>query len=304
MIEKNILMVGTPSTGKSTFLAALWHGISGENENFLLERSQFSHDNSDIDELTEKWLKFLPLPRTTLEEGRKISTIYLKDQEDVQYKITCPDLSGEVFLDLCQGKPCGEELADCIQDADGILLFCSVAKLLKSVLMYDYEKENQKENLELESELHQAEEVVGEKVIEKVTEEESSQAFLNTDDFSSRIPTDVCLVELLRQIRKIRQGKIFSLTIVVSAWDILGTEGKKGPKEFVCKEFPLLTQYMNHNINADFIKYYGISAQGGCYEKDLDKMLECNQRSELITVMGEDKAISPDITKPIYDFLR
>ena len=73
--KKNCFIMGYPSTGKTTFLTALWYVVSNGN---IIDNSPIKLNNmgesSYLSSLLTSWIKAEPLIRTSLEnENRNIS---------------------------------------------------------------------------------------------------------------------------------------------------------------------------------------------------------------------------------------
>ncbi len=61
--------------------------------------------------------------------------------------------------------------------------------------------------------------------------------------------------------------QIHRIAIVLSAWDKVEEEGQS-PERFVGERLPLLKQYLDSGADGWQWKVYGVSAQGGDYEKE------------------------------------
>lgn len=96
------------------------------------------------------------------------------------------------------------------------------------------------------------------------------------------------------------------LVVMLSAWDKASGEGKK-PAQFVEEKLPLLNQYLHENSDMWDFSIYGVSAQGGDYDKsdavalssaEAKALREVDKPSERIQLVREDES-SHDLTEPI-----
>ena len=78
-----------------------------------------------------------------------------------------------------------------------------------------------------------------------------------------------------------------------------GDTSKKHPKLWLENELPLLNQFLESNRDLLEFKIFGISAQGGDYDGDKDKLQEEIHPSKRIIVQKETGEISSDISLPI-----
>ena len=61
---------------------------------------------------------------------------------------------------------------------------------------------------------------------------------------------------------------------------------------------PLFDQYLKSNYKTNNWKVFGVSAQGGYYDSDLDSLLNKAAPSERI-IMANGSSISHDLTEPL-----
>jgi stage III sporulation protein SpoIIIAA len=55
----NQLIIGLPETGKTTFLAALWHVVTSEEVNESLRLERLHGDSKYLNEISAKWASTL-----------------------------------------------------------------------------------------------------------------------------------------------------------------------------------------------------------------------------------------------------
>src|SRR5437016_344361 len=98
------MLVGLPDTGKTTFLAALWHVLeSGETASALTLRASPS-DSTYLNEIRQSWERAEPVRRTP---AASIEDIVLQLQlADRELDLAVPDLSGENYRELWSAHRC------------------------------------------------------------------------------------------------------------------------------------------------------------------------------------------------------
>jgi hypothetical protein len=98
----------------------------------------------------------------------------------------------------------------------------------------------------------------------------------------------------------IRRERTFNLGIVLSAWDLITSLGRKlTPEEYVKQNMNMLWQFIQSKGDTIKTSFWGISAQGGRLE-DEDKLLNIEEPMERIQVENNCGESCNDITLPIY----
>ena len=120
--SKKLLMIGLPETGKTTFLAALWYLIDGQNST-ALTLDILDGDREYLNNIRDKWLTRDRLERTKL-INEPVLAFKLIDQDSKQsVELTIPDLSGETFKNQWLKRSWTTEFESLISNSDGALLF-------------------------------------------------------------------------------------------------------------------------------------------------------------------------------------
>src|SRR5580704_5554303 len=89
------LMVGLPGTGKTTFLAALWHVAKSHEVPGSLRLEKREGDQEYLNNIANAWSKCAELVRTPSDGVMDVS-IMLRDPEDNRLvRLSIPDMSGE-----------------------------------------------------------------------------------------------------------------------------------------------------------------------------------------------------------------
>lgn len=96
---------------------------------------------------------------------------------------------------------------------------------------------------------------------------------------------------------------------MLSAWDKVEEDGGTvTPEQYLASELPLLDQYLRHGVDRWDLRVYGLSAQGGDFERDgatddadrnerVAEIRALDDASERIRLMMPE--LSRDLTEPI-----
>lgn len=270
----NLLFIGLPGSGKTTFLAALWHVLSDGSGATSLKLTKLSGDRAYLNQITKEWRECSQVPRTNL-QAEQVVVLHLDGEGFGAFDLSIPDLAGEAFKQQLSDRRMSRRHDAFVQEATGVMLF----------LHPDVQKGTQLTVARrLEAEL-------------PGTHEESAGAGVDNTWSPELLPTQAKLVELLQFLVERTQRKL-RVAVVVSAWDLVDKFG--APHEFVARELPLLQQFLE--VNGELFEYsvFGVSAQGGDITVAAEKqtLLELEDALKRIKVRQEQKT-SQDITKPI-----
>lgn len=270
----NLLFIGLPGSGKTTFLAALWHVLSDGSGATSLKLTKLSGDRAYLNQITKEWRECSQVLRTNL-QAEQVVVLHLDGEGFGAFDLSIPDLAGEAFKQQLSDRRMSRRHDAFVQEATGVMLF----------LHPDVQKGTQLTVARrLEAELPGA-------------NEESTGAGVDNTWSPELLPTQAKLVELLQFLLERTQRKL-RVAVVVSAWDLVDKFG--APHEFVARELPLLQQFLE--VNGDLFEYsvFGVSAQGGDITVAAEKqtLLELEDALKRIKVRQEQKT-SQDITKPI-----
>ncbi len=268
------LMAGLPETGKTTFLAALWHVARSHEITGSMRLERREGDQEYLNTIANAWSKCQELKRTP-GEGEMDVTILLRDPATNRLvRLSIPDMSGELFKTQWETRRCSGEFADLVKNVGGCLLFLHPAKLVETQWIADANATLQAWTGEDDGE-----------------DEEGEQR--GTDWDASTAPTHVQVVELLQFMAELTEGPL-RLAVIVSAWDLVAE--RTTPAEWVEKRMPLLWQYITANPATYVVRYMGVSAQGG--ERSDPSLLEQEVASHRIKVDAPG-GNEHDITQPI-----
>ena len=277
-----IIMIGLPETGKTTFLAALWHVVNSSDEvPNALRLYKLQGNDAYLNQIRDSWLEYLQVGRTRVETIELVSMELIRATGEGIVKVFFPDVSGEYFRQQVEERQCRKDYFKQVQEAAGILLFIHTGNIDRGTRI--------DELISLAHTIQDEADKSGVSPQGKVTPWKISLE-----------PTQVKLVELLQFLCNIPDVKSpFRIAIILSAWDL--NQELISPRVFLEKRLPLLCQYIMANPEAFITNVYGISAQGGCLDNEESRRRladESKVPSDRIIVKSED-VDSHDITKPV-----
>ena len=233
-----VSVVGLPGSGKTTFLAALWHLVqSGEVATRLTFHSLREGNYSHLNEIVKQWRNAYK-PERTLLSGMKTVSMNLNSEERL-VRITFPDVPGEDYQRMWEERVANNELLD-VLSADGMALLINGDNIVAPAWV--------REQVELQRQL-----------------DDQAPDHPPVDWHPKHAPTQVQLVDLLQHVRALVGPHRQKLVVLISAWD-KAEEEESDPKEFLRIKLPLLYQYLATDRDNWDWRAYGVSAQGGEYD--------------------------------------
>jgi len=266
-------IIGLPRSGKTTFLAALWHLIdAGEvTTKFVLDR--LVGDYTYLNRIVEAWRRCEEVPRTSMAAETKV-TIYVHEPAS-GHKIALgfPDLSGESFKQQFAARTCTPDYVEGFAGTGGILLFVTADRPSDGITLTD----------------------IGPVL---AGADEPTEPRAEKEWTADVVPEQVCLVDLLQFLLRLpfvrRQRR---LAVVVSAWDVV-LDPKPLPEQWLARELPFLHQFLANNPDSFDVRVYGVSAQGGNVMGGQRTALLRTTPSQRITCDGPS-ADPHDLTAPL-----
>jgi hypothetical protein len=270
----NILVLGLPDHGKTTFLAAAWHVLTSGEVPGSLRLGHLVGNRAYIEAMREAWVTCVPVPRTE-QDALAETTLELVDGE-VLGQLMIPDLSGELLERYWRERHWPGAFDDQIVTAKGMLLFVHPSKVQEG------------------NTIEFAESIaahIPDPSIQSVGEAQDLQPFSGEHS-----PSQVQLVYLLEQIVDRARPGIggIPMVVVVSAWDQVPSNIE--PRDWVQQRMPLLAQFLASE-EAIVSVIVGISAQGGPLPDDRARLSNVVPPSQRILVVGHAGA-PHDITWP------
>ena len=276
MTNQRHLILGYPESGKTTYLAALWHIIDAGLAGTSLVLEKTSGDTEYLNKIVEAWLKCEEVPRTYISNEESVALHVRDTGTQSTMVLTLPDFSGETFQEIFADRQCAEDFVENVNDTRGVLFFINADRTDDMTSVLDH--------------------VFAGDVDDESSEDADTKELKDFDPRKTPEQTRVVDILQLLQIRPFvpRRRK---LVIVVSAWDVIQKDGVS-PSEWVAREMPLLNQFLRNNSKFYDVRFCGISAQGG--------MLNGASRAALLEKMPAERVIcdwqgtcGPDITKPL-----
>lgn len=240
MAEKSVVIIGLPSSGKTTFLAALWHLVTARDIPTALRFGGLgAGETSHLNAIAGRWRDAKIQDRTAV-AGNRLVSINLLDAADNVVRATFPDVPGEAYRRMWEDRDCEPEIADILR-AGGVLLFIHSDTIRAPKWVVDEVELSKELGLEVPNG--------------------------DTAPWHPRLaPTQVQLVDLLQMLRMppLDTGPR-RLAIMLSAWDKARGEGLM-PEDYLKDKLPMLGQYLHRGADGWVFQVYGLSAQGGDYD--------------------------------------
>lgn len=289
---KRVSILGLPESGKTTFLAALWHIINEDGSSTALELGSYSEANYEhLNVISKRWRAGKTQVRTQVGASRSV-TMELRSSSGHLSEVSFPDVAGEEFSRMWERREVDQSIVEMLNAQ-------SVALLING------------DTIKLPAWVTEREELRRYICVEDTAPSEAGRqdraSSIEPLDWSADLaPTQVKVVGLLQMLMEppldIGERK---LAILVSSWDKVVHEGVS-PMEFVRRQMPLLYQYLEAGRDDWDWRVWGVSAQGGDYN-DPDKredraetarLLEMDRASERIMV-ADGTITSSDLTVPL-----
>lgn len=272
------LLVGLPSSGKTTFLAAFWHVIVSQDVDGALKLEVLDAPVDHLNDLRGRWLRFEEANRTSIDAEQIVRLKVRPSNGESITEIVVPDLAGESIQRSLADRQWPADFRDYVHDSTGVLLFVYPREINQPWSILD------------------AMEVAGEEV--PPPESDTADISVPNEWSAAQVPTEVQLVDLLQLLCEEIAVDRFRLAVIVSAWDLVSDQGV--PSEWLAKELPLVEQFLNSHHGSRFdVRVYGVSAQGGEIPRDSGRLQDLLKSSERIRVVLDANAPSHDITKPL-----
>lgn len=272
MDRTNILLVGLPATGKSTYITALWAVEKDGKSRHQLTCDGLPSESSYIDGMRENWMVMKEVRRTSFAEPMEI-VLPMKDSvSGKQLNLSLPDFKGEIFQNLIENAV-SEDVLEWCDKSSGILCMVNLGNTSPEDFQYDVNANTNPK--------------VG---LEKVV--------MTSNDISPVIRNVLLLKYLWNTMGDVPIVLCFSL------WDLKDCAKGKDVSEWIRENHPCLYNFVN--VHFSKYKFYGLSAQGADY-KELDD--DSNDALAVKTTQKErayiyTDHISYDITEPISFLIR
>jgi hypothetical protein len=265
-----VCLVGMPSSGKSTALAALWESLRNSDGGLRwgLRPEDMPPDPTYLDRLASEWRQCRDIKHTSQSDKPPAVKLRLTSKATAARRsIQAPDVSGEDYQQLVEKDLIPEGTASALERATRLVLFvrCDTIRSIHPLRPPPPE-------------------------VEAAANEKPP-----TDKWSaSQLLTDAAHVALLRRIVEVSSMEPMpSIVVAMTAWDTWTQPGS--PLNAFQQMLPLCHQYLaNNEIQYSVV---GLSAQGKAYSDENRKELmdEPNQVRR-IRVVQNDGSSGHDIT--------
>lgn len=282
-MNANFVIMGLPASGKTTFLAALWHLVESVETDCRLVMDGYRGDFTYLNSIADAWRNFQKIPRTS-QTGDTEVTIHLHDREtNTRGTALFPDLAGEIFDLQVEERRCRPEFIKQADAEDGILFFINANVKEDGLSIVDY-------NTRLPPEFREPNLPDQGGVTASVTMPEWEPKFL---------PAQVRIVQLLSDlIRAPFTNRPRKLALLISAWDLARDQGHT-PDQWLALNMPLVHQFFRANGKSFTSRVYGVSAQGVNLDDDAAVDVAADlMPSRRIQIVGHDDG-EHDLTAPL-----
>lgn len=270
MSESRILIAGLPSSGKSTYVGLLFTSIeAGQGQ---LRLTNFSGDFQYVNALADRLSQCEEAIRTDINLiGGFNAELTGLGQESIDLRL--PDYSGETWKTAMEARGWSDPVEEDVRDSSGVCLFIKVGQLINDGTIRDARR-------------HAAS--LGEELDDT---NEAGAAGVVPDQ--AKQTTQLALVDLLQVLtgrRRLRSS--CRLAVVLSAFDLAGDVT---PADWLRLNLPLLDQYLRANRHDLETSVYGVSGQGGRFDKAeskaelidrpiLDRAFVRNQEGQTVSI--------------------
>ena len=278
-------VVGLPESGKTTFLAALWHLVTSDEIGTALVLRSTRGNTEYLEAIAGDWRRCRPMERTRMGATRYVTLELTEADTAVEFDLCFPDMAGETFDAQLAARELDGTHAEWLDHPGGTLLFLSAIRGPDGQRLEDLRG-----------------------MLDPESPSDAVDGTSTTSTISAwrpeTMPEQAKLVELLQSVRRLDPGnERRAVAVVVSAWDAVADEGRT-PLEWLRAEKPLLAQFLKANGTALAVRFYGVSAQGGHAVRDREALLDKSLQSERIRCVEVDRngAVlydGSDLTKPI-----
>jgi hypothetical protein len=266
-------ILGLPGSGKTTYLAALWHVLDAGEVQTKLILDKLVGDNEYLNKIVEAWRRCEEVPRTSMQDEKQIVIHTHVPASGTKVALRFPDLSGESFKQQFATRTCTPDYVQGFSDVGGILLFVNANRPSDGMTLADIQP-----------------------VLTEPNEQGETPA--GRDWTPDVVPEQVRLVDLVQfLLRAPFERRLRRLVVIVSAWDVV-MEPKPSPEEWLKRELPLLYQFLLNNPESFDVRVYGVSAQGGDVTGEQRAALLQQTPSHRIECAGPE-ADAYDITAPL-----
>ena len=278
------MIAGLPSSGKSTYIGALWYCLRHLAKNadlkLVADNNNLPEDISVLNKLSDAYKDMRAINRTNSNENERVQLNLRVVSTGETIQVEVPDFLGETFRNLIELNQ-SDLLTEWLDNTDSLVYFIS------DVSVGEFEDD------------------FGTEDDDKKSPATDIPPFKTTD--ISPAAMNIMVLKFLMSKKKFNR-----VVIVLSQWDKQTKNGRtpKNPQEYLEEESPALYNYIEHNINNAQI--IGLSAQGREYpqnenpenyngiKKEVRKQMQNGNRS----FVEDETSILYDLSIPLYLLLK
>lgn len=275
-----LLMIGLKDSGKTTYLAALWHLLESGEVADRLSVPTLQPDREYLNAIRNNWLSLKPVGRTSL---RTKVTVQMNLEDNVtgsRIEVAMPDLSGESFrLQWSTRKSLGSYGAYAAT-CTGAFLFVHPASFSRTHAIRPRALEESPDE----------------------RENEGANIAKSANWTPAQSSTQVQLTDVLQLLLGLRSDEWgMRVAVIISAWDLV--KANVSPMGWLASRLPLLSQFLWSNQNWLKSEVFGVSAQGGDLITDRAKLLESSHAATRCRAVQGNQLDLVSITAPLQFLL-
>ncbi|SRR5258708_6534244 len=130
-----LVSLGLRGSGKTSYLAALWHLVEAGELPTSLTVATLQPDRTYLNRIRDAWLSFQEVGRTSLRGEETVSLVLRERLSGAAIDITLPDLSGESFRLQWANRKVARSYAEYVRECRGVLLFVHPGDIRKGLLI-------------------------------------------------------------------------------------------------------------------------------------------------------------------------
>lgn len=297
----NVLMLGGPNTGKSTFLVQLYGRIDSQSGRLVARGAPA--DLTPIKGGLERLASGLSLEHTRPATQQVVQHLpaATSDGEEVDFDI--PEYAGETLDELVRRHRIPERWRSLISQSNQWLLFVRLEQFaeLPELLTKPIGEQEAGPANTLGSAHSDTDDDPEE--IRPEPDVGDDSATIATPNNQIDLPLDMRLVELLQMALHARAAKPRgavthpALTVVLSCWDECGVEKGDRPEDIASARIPLLHRYVWATWRPEALEFLGLSSQGCHLQADTpDETFVDNTPARQGYLVTEDGKHERDLT--------
>lgn len=269
-MTNGIVLAGLPATGKTSYLALLFHAIVEDRADGL-RLGRFDDDREHVTEISDVLLASKVADHTTVDDEQDVTLSLTCD--GVEFVLNIPDLSGETWEHALVDRRWSSALDDDVADATGFMVFVHCKDINDGLTIVDAHQaeaailgdDTPTDDVEAESDDHQPAEPTAGDTDSSDGEAGGEQQVDEDEETHCKQLTQVSLIELI-QFFAATSPRPVRVSVVISAWDL--EPRKLKPQQWLSKNAPMLAQFLEVNTDEVEATVWGVSAQGADLSDD------------------------------------